>query len=203
MPRAKESRRKENRAAYAKRKVINVPELSDVVIALALEEISEDSIEKHLFVHHSLSAMPLELPDITLTDADFRRMLGHPPYPSHIIDYLSFEKEWPKILAAFHGYATRIYASEHSKWGMEAASRDRASFATELSKLYQDLAGHWKKFNMETRQHRNELCTEFITLQNQLWFAHCLTWLVADLESLVEGPDLLLKSVQERCCHFR
>ncbi|KAJ2935944.1 hypothetical protein H1R20_g1149, partial [Candolleomyces eurysporus] len=201
-PSAKEARRKENRQAYAKRKVIEIPQLSDIVIALASEEIAEHSLEEHIFVHHSTSAALLELPGITLTDTDFERMLGHPPYPLHIVGYASFEKEWPKISAAFHGYVTQTYALKQIKWGEEAASRDRASLASELSKTYQSLTEHWKKFNMETREHCDELPTEFITFQNQLWFARRLTWLVADMVCLAEGQDVLLKSVREQFSHF-
>ncbi|KAJ2932251.1 hypothetical protein H1R20_g4859, partial [Candolleomyces eurysporus] len=202
-PGAKEARRKENRRAYARKKVIVVPELSDVVVALASEEISEDSLEKHLFVHHSISAAPLKLPGIVLTDTDFQTMLGHPPYPSHIINYASFEKEWPKISAAFHGYVSRTYISEQTKWVNQAASRDRASLASELSKLYQDLTKHWKQFDIEKREYGDELPTEFITFQNQLWFSRRLTWLVADMACLVEGLDLLLDSIREQLSHFQ
>lgn len=137
--RAKEVRRRENHQAYARRKVVVVPEPSEVIQALSSMEIGEDSLFEHLYAHYSIVSGPLEVSGTTLTDADFKIMMGHPPYPSHIIGLPSFEENWPKISAVLHGYATRTFISEQAKWIKEAVVRDRAALSSELSKAYRIL----------------------------------------------------------------
>ncbi|RXW12095.1 hypothetical protein EST38_g13757 [Candolleomyces aberdarensis] len=202
-PGAKELCREQNRRAYAKRKLIVVPEPSEIVQSLSSMEISEDSLYEHLYVHHSITAGPLKLPQITLTDADFRDMIGHPPYPSHVIGLPSFEKDWPIISAAFHGYATRKFVLEQTKWMNEAAGRDRASLSSELTKLYRHLMEEWDQFGDDVRKHADQLPTELIAFQNRLWASRRLMWLVEDLRSLVEGTDTLFVTLQARLRHFQ
>jgi hypothetical protein len=204
-PRAQETRRKQNRKAYAKRKIIVIPEPSEVVQALSSMEIGEDSLYEHLWVHHSFTPGPLELSGATLTDADFEIMMGHPPYPSHIISLPSFENDWPKISAAFHGYATRIFISEQEKWTKEAVVRDRASLSSELTKSYRILTEEWEQFGVDVREHRDHDClpTEFIAFQNRLWTSRRLMWLVEDLENLAKGTEALFTALQARISHFK
>lgn len=204
MARAKETRRKENRKAYASRKTIEVPQPCRIIQALSSEEISEDSPEKHLYAHYSVTAGPLELPGTTLTETDFGKMMGHPPYPSHIVDLSSFEKDWPKISAAFHGYATRMFVLEQTKWRDQAVNCDRASLSTELLKLYRDLTAAWKQFGDEVQEYGYARClpTEFIAFQNRLWLSRRLMWLSEDLKSLVEGTDALFLALQSRLRSF-
>uniref|UniRef100_A0A4Q2DSF3 Uncharacterized protein n=1 Tax=Candolleomyces aberdarensis TaxID=2316362 RepID=A0A4Q2DSF3_9AGAR len=204
-PGAKEIRREQNRKAYAKRKVVVVPEPSEVIRALSAMEISDDTYE-HIYVHYSITAGPLKLPDAILTDADFQNMTGHPPYSSHIIDHPSFEKDWSLISATLHGYATRKFVLEQTRWIDEAANRDRASLSSELTKQYQHLMGEWEIFGIEVREHGKDpdsLPTELITFQNRLWTSRRLMWLMADLESLKEGTDSLFVALHARLGHFR
>jgi hypothetical protein len=168
-------------------------------------EISEDTYE-HLYVHYSITAGPLNLPDTILTDADFQNMTGHPPYFPHIINLPSFEKDWPAISAAFHGFATRNFVSEQTRWIDEAADRDRAFLSSELTKQYQYLMGEWEKFGVEVHEHGKDpdsLATEFIAFQNRLWASRRLMWLMADLECLKEGTDSLFAALRARLSHFK
>ncbi|RXW17177.1 hypothetical protein EST38_g8678 [Candolleomyces aberdarensis] len=202
-PGAKELRREQNRRAYAKRKLIVVPEPSEIVQSLSSMEISEDSPYEHLYIHYSITAGPLKLPELTLTEADFEDLIGHPPYPPHVIGLPSFEKDWPIISAAFHGYATRKFVSEQTKWIDDAAGCDRASLSSELTKLYRHLTEEWDQFGDETRAHGDHLPTEFIAFQNRLWLSRRLMWLADDLKSLVEGTDTLFVTMRTRLRHFQ
>lgn len=185
--------------------MVVVPEPSEVIRALSAMEISEDTYE-HLYVHYSITAGPLNLPDTILTDADFQNMTGHPPYFPHIINLPSFEKDWPAISAAFHGFATRNFVSEQTRWIDEAADRDRAFLSSELTKQYQYLMGEWEKFGVEVHEHGKDpdsLATEFIAFQNRLWASRRLMWLMADLECLKEGTDSLFAALRARLSHFK
>lgn len=198
---AREARRQENRRAYAKRKVIVVPEPSEVVQALSSMEIGEDSLFEHLYY----SGPPeLELSGTTLTDTDFDIMMGHPPYPSHIISLASFESDWPKISAVFHGYATRTFVSEQAKWIEEAAVRDRASLLSELTKAYRILMKEWEQFGVDVREHGHpdHLPTEFIAFQNRLWTSRRLMWLAEDLKHLAKGTEAFFEASRARLSHF-
>ncbi|KAJ2936305.1 hypothetical protein H1R20_g790, partial [Candolleomyces eurysporus] len=144
-PGFKKARREANRRAYAKRKIVVVPEPSDVVLSLASTEIVVYGYE-HLCAHYSIIADPLELADVTLTDADFQKMIGHPPYPSHIVDLDSFEKDWPIISAVTQGYATRMYVLDQTALINRAVDCDRASLSSELSKSYSNLMADWQLF---------------------------------------------------------
>ncbi|KAJ2930494.1 hypothetical protein H1R20_g6610, partial [Candolleomyces eurysporus] len=206
-PGAKEGRRQENRKAYAKRKVVIVPEPPEVVRALSSMEIGEHSLFEHLFLHHSIIPDPLELPAITLTDADFKIMMGHPPYPSHIIGLPSFEKDWPVISAVFHGYANRRFVSEQEKWIVGAVLRDRAALSSELTKSYRILMREWEQYGVDVRDHGHpdHLATEFIAFQNRLWTSRRLMWLAEDLKQLAEGEqtEALFVALRARLKHFR
>lgn len=204
-PRAKEARRQENRKAYAKRKVIVVPEPSEVIQTLSSMEIGEDSLFEHLYLHHSIIAGPLKLSGTTLTDADFENMLGHPPYPSHIVDLPSFESDWPKISAVFHGYATRNFILEQGKWIDEAVDRDRAALSSELTKSYEILMEEWERFGVDVREHGHsgQLPTEYIAFQNRLWTSRRLMWLADDLKHLAEGTETFFEACRVRLSHFK
>ncbi|RXW13754.1 hypothetical protein EST38_g12101 [Candolleomyces aberdarensis] len=168
-PGAKEIRRMQNRKAYAKHKVVVVPVPSEAIQTLSAMEISEDSGYEHLCAHYSTIKGPLELPDATLTNANFQNMAGHPPYSSHIINHPSFEKNWELISAAFHGYATRIFVSEQTQWLDEGTNRDRTSLSSELTKQYEHLMAEWETFGIELRELGKDpdtLPSELIVFQN-------------------------------------
>jgi hypothetical protein len=204
--RAKEIRRIQNRRAYAKRKVVVVPEPSEAIQNLSAMEISEDSGHEHLCAHFSIIEGPLKLPDTTLTNTDFEHMTGHPPYPSHIINHPSFEKNWDLISAALHGYATRILLREQTQWIDEATNRDRASLSSELVKQYEHLMVEWETFGIEVRelgQDPDAFPSELIVFQNRLWTSRRLMWLAADLECLKDGTDPLFGALRARLSHFK
>jgi hypothetical protein len=168
-------------------------------------EIGEDSLFEHLFVHYSITPGPLELSTITLTNADFEIMMGHPPYPSHIIGLPSFEKDWPMISAVLHGYAVRAFVSEQTKWIDGAVLRDRAALSSELTKSYRILMKEWEQFGIDVwnHGHPDHLATEFIAFQNRLWTSRRLVWLAADLKQLAEGMETLFVALRARLTHFR
>lgn len=180
-----------------------VPEPSDVIQSLASMEISEDSLHEHLFLHYSITSDSLNLPHITLTDTDFQKMAGHPPYPLHIVDLDSFEKDWPQISAAFHGYATRMYVKEQTKLMQHALRCDRASLSSDLTNSYRNLMEDWELFGIEVRENAHFLPTELIAFQNRLWASRRLTWLAEDIGRLVEGADVFLALVRDRLSHFQ
>lgn len=142
---------------------------------------------------------------MTLTDADFQEMTGHPPYPSHVIDLSSFEEDWPKISAAFHGYATRSFVSEQAQWIDEAMARDRAALSSELTRSYQSLTKDWEQFGVEASEHAyaGDTATEFIAFQNRLWASRRLMWLADDLRCLAEGTEALFTALRARISHFK
>jgi hypothetical protein len=198
LARAKEVRSDQNARAYAKRKAVKI------VQALSELEIVEYDY-KHIYMHHSTTEVPLPLPDLTLTDTDFRSMAGHPPYPAHIVDFPSFEKDWPIISAAFHGYAARNYMLEQERWIDEAADRDRKSLCSELTTRYHRVMADWEQFRIKVREYGKDpssLPTEFIAYHNQLWTSRCLMWLKADLETLKEGTDPLFAEMQSQVIHI-
>ncbi|RXW14660.1 hypothetical protein EST38_g11193 [Candolleomyces aberdarensis] len=198
-PGAKEVRREQNARAYAKRKIFKA------VQALSEAEISEYDY-KHIYMHHfATEEGPLALPDFTLTDTDFRNMAGHPPYPAHIVNFPSFEKDWPIISAAFHGYAARNYMLEQKRWIDEAASCDWASLGSKLMNQYHNVMADWEQFRIEVREHGKDptsLPTELIAFQNQLWTSRRLMWLKADLENSKEGKNMLFAAMRSRDIHF-
>ncbi|KAJ2935521.1 hypothetical protein H1R20_g1574, partial [Candolleomyces eurysporus] len=205
-PGAKEIRRVQNCKAYAKHKVVVVPEPSEAIQTLSAMEISENSGCEHLCAYYSTIEGPLELPDATLTNADFQNMAGHPPYSSHIINHPSFEKNWELISAALHGYATRIFVSEQTQWLDEATNQDRASLSLELTKQYKHLMAEWETFGIEVRKLGKDpdaLPLELIIFQNRLWTSRRLIWLAVDMEALKEGTDSLFRTLQTRLSHFK
>jgi hypothetical protein len=199
--RFKEARREANRRAYAKRKIVVVPEPSDFVLSLASTEIVEYEYE-HLLAHYSVCGDPLELATITLTNADFQKMIGHPPYPSHILDIDSFEKDWPIILAVIQGYATRMYVLDQTALIKCAVDCDRASISSELSKTYSILMADWQLFGDTVRDNPHDLPTEFLAYQSQLWTSRRRTWLADDIGRLAEGVDVFIAALDERIRHF-
>ncbi|KAJ2921595.1 hypothetical protein H1R20_g15501, partial [Candolleomyces eurysporus] len=201
-PRATEAHCEENRRAYAKRKVIWVPEPSDVVQALAKWDILMAD-QEHVYDRHSIAAEPLKLLGTALTDADFQSMIGHPPYPSHIVEHVSFEKDWPQISAAFLGYATRTYVTEHTRWLDQAGGHDRASLSSDLSKQYRDLLEDYEQFTIDVEENADFLPAELIAFQNRLWTSRRLVWLAGDLGSLTAGTDVLLTALQARISHLQ
>jgi hypothetical protein len=165
-------------------------------------EISEDGFHKHLFGYYSITSDSLNLPSITLTETDFQKMAGHPPYPLHIVDLNSFEKDWPEISAAFHGYVTRMYVKEWKELMQHAVGCDRASLSSKLTKSYHSLMEEWELFGIELRENADLLPAEFIVFQNRLWTSRRLTWVADDIGRLVEGTDVFFAFVRERLRHF-
>jgi hypothetical protein len=166
-------------------------------------EISEDSLYEHLYAHQSIAAGPLELPTITLTNADFQKMTSHPPYPAHIVHLDSFEKDWPQISAALHGYVTRMYVRDQTTLVNEVASHDRASLYSKLSKSYRSLMVDWELFGNAVQDNADELPTEFLAFQSRLWISRRLTWLAQDLSCLADGVDVFVTASRDRLSHFQ
>jgi hypothetical protein len=200
--RFKEARRAENRRAYAKCKTVVIPEPSNIVLALASTEIVEPEYE-HFFAHYSVVGDPLELADITLTDADFQKMTGRPPYPSRILNIDSFEKDWPIISAALQGYATRMYFLDQTALIKRAVDGDRASLSSELSKSYSILMEDWQLFGDTVRDNPHDLPTEFLAYQGRLWTSRRLTWLANDIGRLAEGVEVFCAVLEERIRSFK
>ncbi|KAJ2927774.1 hypothetical protein H1R20_g9316, partial [Candolleomyces eurysporus] len=201
-PGFKEARRAKNRRAYAKRKTVVIPEPLDIVLALASTEIVEYKYE-HLFAHYSVIGDPLELANITLTNTDFQKMSGCPPYPAHILNLNSFEKDWPIILAMIQGYATRMYVLDQTTLMKRAVDGDQASLSSELSKVYSILMADWKIFGDTVRDNPHDLPTEFLAHQGRLWTSWHLTWLVNDIGCLAEGVEVFLAALEERIRAFK
>jgi hypothetical protein len=166
-------------------------------------DLSEDSLYEHLFAHYSITEDSLELPTITLTNADFQQMTSYPPYPDHIVQLNSFEKDWPQILVALHGYVTRMYVQDRATLINEVASHDRASLYSKLSKTYWSLMGDWEFFGDVVKANAHELPTEFLAFQSRLWISRRLVWLAEDLSSLADGVDVFAAALKDRLKHFQ
>lgn len=130
-------------------------------------------------------------------------MTGHPPYSPHIVEHASFEKDWPRISAAFLGYATRTYVVENSSWIDQAVGRDWASLSSDLLKQYRGLMEDWAQFGADVEENTSFLPAEFIAFQNRLWTSRRLMWLASDLECLLKGTDLLFTALRARISHFQ
>ncbi|KAJ3503019.1 hypothetical protein NMY22_g18394 [Coprinellus aureogranulatus] len=199
-PKFVESRSKENRRYYAKKRLVQnaniaVPERVQEVASLPYSFKDTDVVIRF---RAGYNIELLAVYAVCDTHLDVYSRL--PPYPeSHIVD-IDLDKDWDALSAALYGYQVRKYIESLQEQIRLYNSETKVTISTGLVRQFNRLEELWGVLDKAVQRYlkAGKLVPARIANHTARWQATTMMYIKQDLEALAKPDDSYISLVQSR-----
>lgn len=199
------ARSKENRRAYAKKRV---QENASIAVP---ERVKSKASWPFLFEDESVVARfqrgaAIEcLSDTAICDDHLELLTRLPPYPSSLISSIDYDKDHETVSAALYGYQLRMYTDNVVEQMRHYQPELKLATSSDLFDKFNRLLERFSTFDKAVIRYAKEedSVAELICEHNAMWTARLLLFIKEDLQSLAVGDDTYVSTLYDRILHIR